>query len=71
MHLRVPNDKVTIWKKINVSFIVPFRLGKYSFRLDIFLTQLNASPLITSDSTKSSVILFYFILLNLIQFYLS
>ena len=31
------NAKVTILKKINVSFIVNFCLGKYSFRFNICL----------------------------------
>ena len=35
------NAKATIWKKINVSFIVHFfSLGKYNFSLDTFSTQL-------------------------------
>ena len=51
--LAVLNSKGTILKKSNVSFIVRFFLGKYSFNLDTFLTNFVYSIVLNGRREKS------------------
>ena len=54
-NVSVLNDKGTILKKINVSSIVQFCLGKYGFCLDIFLIYLIVWGFFLFSKVKSRI----------------